>query len=849
MAEPNVRETELVLAPNEHAFVLDKTKGYINVITGPNKTSLSTSDSPVVFDVKSKRFVKVDLERSVCANIIAPKGFYLILKNPAKDGKQPATGSNTSLAVDTLIIGQKVNISGPTSFALWPGQLAKVVRGHTLRFNEYIVARVYDEDSAKANWSKAVIKKATPEAGADGATPPPAADAEAPETYHDFDPAKFTTGQVLIIKGTDVSFYIPPTGIEVEFDTQSGKYVRDAVTLERLEYCILKDEDGNKRFVRGPNVVFPKPTEQFLSKNSERKFRAVELNEQSGLYIKVIEDYAEDGKKYVTGQELFITGKAQSIYFPRPEHAIIKYGDQEKHFAIAIPKGEARYVLQRDSGNVKTLRGPAMFLPDPRNEVVVRKILEDKECDLLYPGNTEALLYNQKLRENRIGFTNYVEDMRFKNSAAGMLSQVIGSAVADTGIMERSVAKSLMGNQMDRGSTYTPPRTITLDNKYEGAVTVNVFSGYAVQVVNKSGQRRVVAGPATLLLEYDEYLEPMTLSRGRPKTTDSVIKTAYLRVLNNRVGDVIDVVTEDLVNIKIDLQYLVKFTGDSDVWFSVDNYVQYMTHHMRSLIINTVRKQKAAEFYVHGTDIVRDLVLGAKAEGEARTGRLFEENGMLVYEVEVLDINITDKAVKDLLTKSHFEDIQGAVLVQNRERELENSTQIEEATRGILEQNRLTSEVKLTNTGLIATLEATLAEQRQTAEQKRVKDAEDHSSAVSKIRLARAAAEHAEANKVAESKLAIRERENADRIRVLLEEANAYVKRGEVVTPQLVAALTQLAQGNYLENLKDLAPLSIIQGTSLEGTMKQLFAGTPLEQFGQNLVSMKPGAQSSVIDN
>jgi major vault protein len=42
----------------------------------------------------------------------------------------------------------------------------------------------------------------------------------------------------------------------------AGVYVREAVTLERLEYCILLDEDGNKRFVQGPAVVFPEPTER-----------------------------------------------------------------------------------------------------------------------------------------------------------------------------------------------------------------------------------------------------------------------------------------------------------------------------------------------------------------------------------------------------------------------------------------------------------------------------------------------------------------------------------------------------------------------------------------------------------
>src|SRR5437870_3464145 len=39
-----------------------------------------------------------------------------------------------------------------------------------------------------------------------------------------------------------------------------------------------------------------------------------------------------------------------------------------------------------------------MFLPDPRIEVVVRRILSDGEVSLLYPGNQEALQHNRVLR-------------------------------------------------------------------------------------------------------------------------------------------------------------------------------------------------------------------------------------------------------------------------------------------------------------------------------------------------------------------------------------------------------------------------------------------------------------------
>ena len=40
--------------------------------------------------------------------------------------------------------------------------------------------------------------------------------------------------------------------------------MRDALTLERLEYCILVDQNGKKRYERGPQVVFPEPTEAFV---------------------------------------------------------------------------------------------------------------------------------------------------------------------------------------------------------------------------------------------------------------------------------------------------------------------------------------------------------------------------------------------------------------------------------------------------------------------------------------------------------------------------------------------------------------------------------------------------------
>ncbi|WP_254556670.1 hypothetical protein, partial [Salmonella enterica] len=78
---------------------------------------------------------------------------------------------------------------------------------------------------------------------------------------------------------------------------------------------------------------------------------------------------------------------------------MIQYDGKYMHHAIAIPEGEGRYILNRISGDIKTVKGPQMYLPDPRHEVVVKRKLTSKECQLIYPGNLEVLEYNNGLNE------------------------------------------------------------------------------------------------------------------------------------------------------------------------------------------------------------------------------------------------------------------------------------------------------------------------------------------------------------------------------------------------------------------------------------------------------------------
>ena len=671
-AAPNMnRQRDLVLAVNEFCFLQSKTNGAIKTYTGPITMTISAQEALVVFNPRTKQFEETqDFNKAKQLFMSAPEGWYVVLKNPAADNGHPDAGKAANSP--ELAIGRKINISGPCSFSLYPGQMAKTVQGHRLRSNQYLLARVYDADAAEASKGSATI-----------------VDAEGKEVKTKTE--KYFVGQLLVIKGTEVSFYMPPTGIEVlPVGGRGNEYVRDAITLERLEYAILKDEDGEKRYVHGPAVVFPRPTETFVeSPKGGAIFRALELSPISGIYVKVIAAYKdEQGTEHPIGEELFITGKDQMIYYPRPEHAMIQYDGKYMHHAIAIPEGEGRYILNRLTGEIKTVKGPQMYLPDPRKEVVVKRKLSAKECELFYPGNTEVLKYNDALNEK-------ITEKLARKGMADAVTDTINCAYSTSNQLDTLAIFEANAN-ISRGVSYTKPRTITLDTKYDGVVAINVWTGYAVNVVSKTGSREIVVGPQTRLLNYDETLESMSLSTGRPKTTDNLLHTAYLRVENNKISDLINVQTKDYVDVQIKVSYCVDFLEkDKDKWFNVENYIKYLCDRERSLLKREVKKYTIQEFYENSTDIVRKVVLNISDNTEKgdnqREGRFFKENGMLVHDVEVLSVMV-EREVAEILGAHQEEMIRKNLELTDASARIEVVTklaEVENTEAELMHKNRL----------------------------------------------------------------------------------------------------------------------------------------------------------------
>lgn len=694
---------EIALAPGTFALLQDTTKGGVRCYVGPTLINQTGQETPVHYRHGDRLFQECALREAIQNMPLAEEGDYLVLENPARDGRHPSTGDPKQDCPD-LDMGSKVNIPGPTQFALWPSQHATLVPGHKLRSNQYVACRVYNEDAATENWTEATIRRAE----------------SADEDKKELAKEKFIAGQRLIIRGDQVSFFIPPTGIEVVPD-DNKHYVREAVTLERLEYCILIDEDGNKRYERGPQVVFPEPTEKFHEESGRRKFRAIELNPIQGLHIKVIADYRDDTGEHKEGDELFLTGEDHPIYFPRPEHFLIKYGERGKTFATAVPPGEGRYVMNRLTGEIVTKQGPDMLLPDPRQEVIVKRILTERQTALWYPDNQQALDYNRSLA-----------------SLAGeqSLGYVERSELEEASLRARSGEVKTAMSGFSRSATYTSPRTLTLDTKFEGVPQICPWTGYAIMVVDKSGNRRVEEGPTTILLEFDETLEILTLSTGKPKTTDDLLQTVYLRVRNNKISDIVrDVLTIDHVPLDIKLSFTVDFEGEPSKWFDIENYVKFLCDHVRSVLKGRIRKVSIKDFWINGADLIRNFVLGESSEGSKRPGMKFEQNGMRITDVEVLEITIRNDRIAELLQRAEENAVASHISIEEAERDLEKLIRNEEIKRSTLEaeyetetleteleQKRIKDELDTDTAKENAKRETALASQEAVAEVEKVSD-------------------------------------------------------------------------------------------------------------------------------
>jgi hypothetical protein len=709
MAERDVRERDILVASNEFAYVQDLTKGDIVLYVGPTKISLSNTERLV--ELRNERFVPVRSDEGsigVQPVVSASSAQYVVLENPAKDAAvRPVKGNNSAIELN---VGRRIVVPGPASFPLWPGQRARVVAGHELYEDQYLRVRVYDR--------------------VEGETAP--------------------IGTERIIKGSEVSFYLPKTGLEVvPDDSTKGAllYVRNAVTLLDGQYCVLRGPKGRRRYVRGPGVVFPEAWEEFVVKAGVRAFAAHPLKKDRGLHVRAVKAFeAKAGDQlpagtYQPGQELFLQNQ-EGFFFPTEELEVL--GEVA---AVQLDETEGLYVRDIASGRIRTVVGPCAFLPDPTQVELVRRNIEPET----------ALRY---------GLT---------------------------------------------------------DAKADRAPAVTIPPSYAVLVTAKN-RREVVKGPQVRILEHDEELGTLRLSTGTPKSDAARLSTCFLLVDGNKVSDLLKVRTSDHVELEVRLSYRVSFTNKPGVddarWFNVNDYVALLCDHLGSLVRAAVRNVPVERFHAGSAEVIRSTILGQKT-GEKRAGREFEENGMLVYDVEVLEVRILDEAVQALLEGAQRDAIVSEVGRKREELRLLDAQATEAVNRGIyLTQAQSFGE------------ELALEAARRTLTQARV-EARNEASRLEVVGRAQQQAEALEVTSSAESAAANRKAKLQKT--ELAAKVAAFKEQMGALHPELIATLKALGNQQLAAALtENLSPLAILGGSSVAEVASRLLASLPLGPDGSD---------------
>jgi hypothetical protein len=635
MTERDARERDILVAANEYAYVQDLTKGDIVLYVGPTKISLSNTER--IVELKGARFLPVradDPSFGVNAFLTATSSQYIVLENPARDPAAKALrGSNASVE---LLVGRKIVVPGPATFPLWPGQNARVINGHPLREDEYLVVRYYD--------------------------------------HVEGDPHPI--GAEIVVRGSDVSFYVPRTGLEVLPADAHGNYVRRAWR-------------------------FPRP---------------------GGLHVRVTKsleagsDDALPPGTYAAGTDVFLSDR-DGFFFPSENVEVL-----DVVLPIPIAEKEGIYVRDAASGRIRTVVGPSNYIPDPTREHVVPRRLDD-ERERLY------------------------------------------------GIKNREVETSAL-------AVYVPP-------------------SFAVLVTGKTS-REVVVGPQTRILDFDEELEVLNLSTGRPKSDAEKLSTCFLLVDGNKVSDVVRVRTSDHVEVDVSLSYRVSFVDDSsrERWFRVKDYVGLLCDHLGSILRAAARTRGIERFEA---EVLRTAILGEKGE-TGRRGRTFEENGMLVYDVEILDLAILDPEVKRLLEGAQRAAIVADVARRDEERRLAGE-RLKAQVDGEIHAAQMSTVASAADLDA-ANASRARANMQNTIELRRL----DHEARMSQTER--------------EAELARRAQEAG---------VVAFERQMAALAPELISTLRTLGHQQLTAELsKNVSPLAILGGSDVASVVEKLIGNLPI---------------------
>jgi len=223
---------KIPVTERQFLWVQDDDKGEVTLHVGPTMVSPTAADRVVIDDGLGG--FREDNTGKPQSMVELGDNQYAVLFNPLLEADSGPNGrfKNGRNESRPLRNGTRSMIPGPCSFYLRPGQRADVRDAHELASNQYLVVKVYGEVDQNAPYYQvtarsANITKATAEALEETSDQANAAR----------EPVALKRGQLIVIRGLDTQFYIPPTGVDIVPDTSiddSGASINAALARQVL---------------------------------------------------------------------------------------------------------------------------------------------------------------------------------------------------------------------------------------------------------------------------------------------------------------------------------------------------------------------------------------------------------------------------------------------------------------------------------------------------------------------------------------------------------------------------------------------------------------------------------------
>ena len=445
---------------------------------------------------------------------------------------------------------------------------------------------------------------------------------------------------------------------------------------------------------------------------------ATVLTDKKALHLRAARTYVDQfNKQRKAGEEWLVTNKDTEFYIPDVHEEIVGQVQitviNNRQYAVVVDpigddgkpqfgkrvliKGEASFFLRPGEHLEKGIQSVYVL---GNNEALLLRAKEEIEshkpgdrwmitgpCDYIPPVEVEILEKRQAiaLSENE---GVYVRDIKTGKVRAHTGSSYLLSA--DEELWEKDLSPTIeeLVKKLNGVNNRDKTRVVSIRVPHNAAVQIFDY-------INK--QSRVIFGPEFVKLDPDEHFTVLSLSGGKPKKPH-VIHDLCLLLGPDFMTDIVTVETSDHARLQLQLSYNWRFDvkkGDENAnkIFQVPDFVGDACKAIASSVREAVASVPFDQFHRSSARIIRVAVFGANEQGKVNDRFEFQNNGLVITNIDIQSVEPVDQRTRDSLQKS----VQLAIEITTKSQEAtakHEAERIEQEARGRLERQKITDEAE-----------------------------------------------------------------------------------------------------------------------------------------------------------